>query len=78
MYDLATGRAVDMPSGYDEFSDRAFPLSGDGPLCAGGATACAVMEAEGFAVYSAEWWHFDYRDWKKYPVLNVALEKTIR
>jgi D-alanyl-D-alanine dipeptidase len=29
------------------------------------------MEAEGFAVYEYEWWHFDYKDWKEYPILNV-------
>jgi serine beta-lactamase-like protein LACTB len=36
------------------------------------------MEAEGFAVFAAEWWHFDHRDWKKFPVLNEPLEKTRR
>jgi len=25
-------------------------------------------------VYDAEWWHFDYKDWAKYPVLNVRFE----
>jgi D-alanyl-D-alanine dipeptidase len=29
------------------------------------------MEDEGFTVYEFEWWHFDYKDWRKYPVLNV-------
>jgi D-alanyl-D-alanine dipeptidase len=33
------------------------------------------MEAEGFSVYPNEWWHFDYRDWRDYPVLNQSLEK---
>jgi len=30
------------------------------------------MEAEGFAVYEYEWWHFDYRDWKSYAIQNVG------
>jgi len=28
-----------------------------------------------FAVYEAEWWHFDYKDWREYPILNVPFEK---
>jgi D-alanyl-D-alanine dipeptidase len=32
------------------------------------------MESEGFTVYEAEWWHFDYKDWKEYPILNVPFE----
>ena len=43
---------------------------------AGTATCCArAMEAEGFTVYEAEWWHFDYKDWQKYPILNKTFEE---
>jgi hypothetical protein len=30
-----------------------------------------AMEKEGFTVFESEWWHFDYRDWREYPILNV-------
>ena len=74
--DLATGRAIAMPSGYDEFSDRAFP---DYP---GGTTRHRwyrdllrkVMEEEGFTVNEAEWWHFDFIGWQDYPILDIPLE----
>jgi D-alanyl-D-alanine dipeptidase len=77
MYDLATGEPVPMPSGYDEFSPRAFP---DYP---GGTTAerrnrellRRVMEAEGFRVYHSEWWHFDHQDWRRYPILNLTFDQ---
>jgi D-alanyl-D-alanine dipeptidase len=26
-------------------------------------------------VYPQEWWHFDYKDWKEYPVMNVRFEE---
>jgi serine beta-lactamase-like protein LACTB len=76
MYDLMTGKPVPAVAGFDEFSDRAYP---DYP---GGTSRQRwhrdllrrTMEAEGFAVYEAEWWHFDYKDWKKYPVLNKQFE----
>ena len=32
----------------------------------------AAMEAEGFAVYKPEWWRYDYKDWKEYPILNIG------
>ena len=34
-----------------------------------------AMENEGFTVYPQEWWHFDYKDWKQYPVMNVRFEE---
>jgi D-alanyl-D-alanine dipeptidase/CubicO group peptidase (beta-lactamase class C family) len=75
MVELATGRTVEMPSGFDEFSPRASP---DYP---GGTSRQRhrrellrrVMEAEGFAVEPGEWWHFDHRDWQQYPLGNLPL-----
>jgi len=80
MYELATGRPVVMPSGYDEFTPRAAPNYPGGTE--GQRTLRALlrsaMEAEGFTVDSAEWWHYDYRDWARYPVMNVPLEAAGR
>jgi D-alanyl-D-alanine dipeptidase len=33
------------------------------------------MEAERFTVYEAEWWHFDYADWKQYAIGNVDFDR---
>ena len=33
------------------------------------------MEAEGFTVDGNEWWHFDYKDWPQYPILNLTFEQ---
>jgi D-alanyl-D-alanine dipeptidase len=76
LYDLKTGRAAEMPSLYDEMSERAYPTY------AGGTAEQRRlrdvlrrhMEAEGFDVYEYEWWHFDYRDWKSYAIQNVRFE----
>ncbi|HWR35759.1 MAG TPA: M15 family metallopeptidase [Clostridia bacterium] len=77
LYNLKTGKAVEMPSGYDEMSERAYPSY------AGGTAEQrrlrdllrTEMQKQGFAVYEFEWWHFDYKDFDKYPVLNVPFEK---
>jgi len=80
LYDLATGRPVEVVSGYDEFSPRSYR---DYP----GGTSLqrwhrgllrSAMEAEGFRSTREEWWHFDWRDWSRYPVLNVSFEELDR
>ena len=35
----------------------------------------AAMSAEGFAVYEPEWWHYDYKDWKEYPIMNLKFSE---
>jgi D-alanyl-D-alanine dipeptidase len=76
LYDLATGKPIEMPGTYDEMSPRSFP---DYP----GGTSLQrwhrdllrrAMESEGFTVYEHEWWHFDYKDWHEYPILNIKFE----
>ena len=72
LYDLRTGAAVSMPSVYDEMSPRAYPTY------AGGKPAerehrevlRKAMERAGFTVYETEWWHFDFKDWREYPIVN--------
>lgn len=77
LYDLATGRPVLMPSGYDEFTDRSFAdyPGGTGRQRWLRELLRDAMEAEGFAVYPAEWWHFDYGDWRRYPILNRTFDE---
>jgi D-alanyl-D-alanine dipeptidase len=77
MYELATGRPVVMPSGYDEFTPRAHPdyRGGTEQQRALRALLRRTMEAEGFTVDPNEWWHYDCRDWASYPVLNIPLER---
>lgn len=76
LYDLKTGAAVKMPSGYDEMSPRAYADYPGGALEERERRAILreAMEREGFTVYPQEWWHFDYKDWKQYPILNRRFE----
>lgn len=74
LFDRATGEPVEMVGGYDEFSDRSFPeyLGGTSRQRWHRELLRGAMEAEGFAVYEFEWWHFDYADWARYPILNLV------
>ena len=76
LYELKTGKPVEMVGTYDEVTDRSYP---DYP----GGTSLQrwhrrllrdAMESEGFTVFEAEWWHFDYKDWQKYPIGNVLFD----
>ena len=77
LYRLSDGQLIDMPSVYDEMSERAYPTY------TGGTAAQrqmrdflrAAMEKEGFTVYPFEWWHFDYKDWKQYGIQNIRFQE---
>jgi D-alanyl-D-alanine dipeptidase len=76
LYDLKTGEPADMPSLYDEMSERAYPTYQGGTQARRGLRELlrAAMEAQGFQVFPFEWWHFDYKDWRRYPIGNLAFE----
>lgn len=80
LFSLKTGKAVVMPSAYDEMTERSHINY------AGGTDEQrrvrdllrAAMEAEGFTVYEPEWWHYDYKDWKEYPIQNIAFSEIAK
>jgi D-alanyl-D-alanine dipeptidase len=76
LYDLKTGREIEMTGGYDEMSERSYPdyAGGTAGQRAHRQVLRSAMEKQGFSVYPSEWWHFDYRDWKQYPIQNVPFE----
>jgi CubicO group peptidase (beta-lactamase class C family)/D-alanyl-D-alanine dipeptidase len=77
LYDLKTGAPILMTGGYDEMSERSYPFypGGTSPERWHRDLLRRVMDAEGFTVYEFEWWHFDYGDWRKYPILNLTFEE---
>jgi D-alanyl-D-alanine dipeptidase len=76
LYDLKTGQPADMPSLYDEMSERAYPTYQGGPQAQRDLRELlrAAMEAQGFQAFPFEWWHFDYKEWRRYPIGNLAFE----
>jgi len=76
LYDLDTGAVVEMVGGYDEMTDRSFPdyVGGTSQQRWHRELLRRSMEAEGYTVYEAEWWHYDYKTWNDYPILNLTFE----
>jgi len=80
LYDLKTGREIEMTGGYDEMSPRSYPdyTGGTAAQRAHRELLRHTMEQQGFTVYPSEWWHYDYRDWKEYAIQNVPFEEIGR
>lgn len=77
LYDLKTGKEVEMPGVYDEMTERSYANypGGTDEQRHRRKVLRDAMESEGFAVYPEEWWHFDYQAWREYPILNTPFEK---
>jgi D-alanyl-D-alanine dipeptidase len=77
LYELKTGRAVEMPSTYDESTPRAYAFYPGGTDAQRWRRALLrrVMEDEGFTLNLREWWHFDYKDWNSYRIENVPFAR---
>ena len=74
IYDLKTGKAIPMPSGFDEFTDRASPdyKGGSDQERSNRDMLRRMMESVGFTVNPNEWWHFDFKDWQEYAIYDIA------
>jgi zinc D-Ala-D-Ala dipeptidase len=77
LYDLNTGILAEMPSEFDDFSEKAHR-----DYRAASSTAIAnrtrlqrYMETEGFVGLSNEWWHFDFIGWEQYPVMDIPFNE---
>lgn len=79
LYDLKTGEVIKMVGTYDEMSDRSYPdyLGGTSLERWYRALLRTSMEEVGFKVVYNEWWHFDYKDWQKYTILNKTFEELL-
>jgi zinc D-Ala-D-Ala dipeptidase len=73
LFELETGKLLEMPSDFDEFNEKAAPdyKGGTERERANRDLLRKMMEAEGFTVNPKEWWHFDYKDWEKYEIFDI-------
>ena len=76
LIDLTTGRELEMPSSYDEFTDRAHRdyMAAPAVALANRARLEEIMKRHGFEPLPTEWWHFDFAGWRRFDLLNVPLE----
>jgi D-alanyl-D-alanine dipeptidase len=77
LYDLRTGKPVEMVSTYDESTERAYAEYPGGTSLQRWYRELLrqAMEAQGFTVNPQEWWHFDHEDWRNYRIGNVPFSQ---
>lgn len=77
LVDLKTRAELRMPTGYDSFSKQAWPSTPvhDREIRENRQRLIHVMEKHGFRVNASEWWHFDFRGWNKFEVLDIDFEE---
>jgi len=77
IYDLKTGSLIPMPSGFDEFTERASPdyTGGTDEELSNRDKLRRLMEAEDFFVNPNEWWHFDHKDWPSYAIYDIPFDE---
>ncbi|MCP4248373.1 MAG: DUF1460 domain-containing protein [bacterium] len=71
----ASGRELEMPTGYDDFTPVAHrDYTGGTELSRRNRGLLeAAMAVEGFTGIATEWWHFDAPGWDRYPLEDVPL-----
>ncbi len=80
LYSLATGQPVRMVSGIDEMTgkSKAYYMGGTALQRWHRDLLIQAMKSEGFTVYPYEWWHFDFKGWERYPILNLSFDELTK
>jgi zinc D-Ala-D-Ala dipeptidase len=77
LYDLASGKEIQMPGVYDETSERSYPdyKGGTDEQRKMRDLLRSKMEANGFTVFEVEWWHFDFNNWRSFRIQNIPFSE---
>jgi D-alanyl-D-alanine dipeptidase len=80
LIDLKTGEELKMPTDFDSFRKEAWPSTpiSDSVVKKNRDLIISVMSKHGFKVNSSEWWHFDFKGWDKFDVLDIDFEELER
>jgi len=75
--DLETGLEIQMPTGFDDFTEVASPNYMDLPdnVLENRELLITVMKKHGFRVYQSEWWHFDFMGWEGFLLMDLSFEE---
>lgn len=70
------GNELDMGIPYDDFTEKAHIdyLNLPEIVLTNRKILQEAMMKFGFIPLMTEWWHFDYKDWKNYPVLDIDVK----
>lgn len=74
---LSTGAELEMPTPYDDFTNKAHHAYMDLPekILKNRARLRTVMEECGFESITSEWWHYDFKGWERFPLMDIQFEQ---
>jgi D-alanyl-D-alanine dipeptidase len=77
LIDLQTGTELEMPTMFDDFSERANPQYNDLPdrIIRNRSILLEAMRNHGFEVYNSEWWHIDFQGWQNFTLMDLTFEE---
>jgi D-alanyl-D-alanine dipeptidase len=77
LYYLKTGIPLEMPTAFDSFSkEAAADFKNLPPKALEDRTLLArYMVQNDFHTIPTEWWHFDFKDWPRYNILDISFEQ---
>lgn len=68
---------LDMGTDFDDFSEKShrdyFDFNND--VLKNRQLLQEIMEKHHFVGWLNEWWHFDYKDWEQYPLLDINFDE---
>ena len=73
----ASGKELPMPTEFDNFTEKAHRdyMQLPAEVLKNREILEQAMTAHGFEGLSTEWWHFDYKNWQQYDLLDIPFEE---
>lgn len=77
LINLSTGKELNMPTPFDDFSDKASQnyKDLDPEQLENRATLVKVMTGHGFTIYEHEWWHYNIKGRDKFKLMDISFEE---
>ncbi|MDD5508729.1 MAG: M15 family metallopeptidase [Bacteroidales bacterium] len=74
LMDLKSGKELEMPTKFDDFSEKASQSYMALPehVLQNRQILKDVMMKNGFIPLEEEWWHYDFQGWEKYHLMDVS------
>lgn len=77
LYEISTGELLEMPTGFDNFSDTAhhdFMMLAEKKIM-NRQLLKNTMEKHGFKSLETEWWHYAWPNDRNYPIMNISFKR---
>ncbi len=77
LIDIRTGDEFEMPTPFDDFTKKASHdyMDLSEKVINNRKILHDIMVKHGFTIYKNEWWHYDFKDFKSFELMNIYFEE---